>query len=197
MKRTTGGHCDRKGEWVRWKHGPPMHQPPVWGGGGGGRDWKGRGKRLHLQSNFTGNAEALAAEARQETRLVSTSKAWILTRFPSKKSQTFISCMCLPSSIWLWSVLLCSEPPSSVPCWIGAFVKNKVTLYLTYIIPFCFQRDCFSQRWGNFNQRLQRLRLCPGWQQGPWTQCMELVPQRRNTHQLQHRQLSNLFPRTA
>lgn len=164
MKRTTGGHYDRKGEGIIWKQDLQCTSHPfevvVVVVAGSERVKEETATPVWLYWNL----EALAAEARQEVRLMSTSKAWMLTRFPSKESQTFISCMCLPSSIWLWSVLPCSKPPpSSALCWIGAFVKNKTTLYLTNITQFCFQKCCFSQHQGNFNQKLWMLRLCPGW----------------------------------
>lgn len=142
------------------KAGPPMHQPVCGGGGGCGAE---RVREETASSVWLyWNLEPLATEARQEVRLVSTSKAWLLTRFPSKEHQTFISSKCLPSSVWLWSVLLCSGSLSSVPCWMGTFAKDKIILYFTHIIPIC----CFSQHWGNF-----QLRLClfPSWQRGPST----------------------------
>lgn len=146
------------------KAGPPMHQP-VWGGGGGCGAERVREESVSSAWLYW-NLEPLAAEVRQEMRLVSASKAWFLTRFPSKEHQTFISCKCLPSSVWLWSVLPFSGSPSSVPCWTGTSAIDKVMLQLTYITPICLQRYCFPQHWGNF-----QLRLClfPSWQRGPST----------------------------
>lgn len=146
------------------KAGPPMHQP-VWGAGGGCGAERMREETVSSAWLYW-NLEPLAAEARQEMRLVSTLKAWLLTKFSSKEHPTFISCKCLPSSICLWSVLPCSGSPSSMPCWTGTFAKDKVTLYLRYITCICLQKYCFSQLWGNF-----QLRLClfPSWQRGPST----------------------------
>lgn len=175
MKRTTGGHCDRKGEWIRWKQDLQCTSHPfevVVVAAGAERVREETATPVWLYWNL----KALAAEARQEMRLMSTSKAWMLTRFASKESQTFISCMCLPSSIWLWSVLPCSEPPSSALRWIGAFVKNKVTLYLTNITPLCFQKCCFSQHQGNFNQKLWMLHR---WQ---WGFCAPALYTAHGTH---------------
>lgn len=164
MKRATGGHCDRKGEWVRWKqdlHCTSQFEVVVVAAGLEG--WE---ERLYLQCDVTGIWSHRLQKQGKEMRLVSTSKAWLLTRFPSKERQAFISCVCLPSSVCLWSVLPCSGSPSSVPCWIGTFAKDKIPLCLTYIIPICFHKYCFSQHWGNF-----QLRLClfPSWQRGPST----------------------------
>lgn len=141
-----------------------MHQP-VWGGGGGCGAERVTEETVSSAWLYW-NSEPLAAEARQDMRLVSTLKAWLLTRFPSKEHQTFISCKCLPPSVSLWSVLPCSGSPSSMPCWTGSFAKDKATLYLTYITPICLQKYWFSQCWGNF-----QLRLClfPSWQRGPTT----------------------------
>lgn len=147
MKRTTGGHCDRKGEWVRWKQDlqRTSHPSEVVVVLGAQRVREETASPVWLYWNL----EALAAEARQETRLVSTSKAWLLTSFPSKESQTFISCMCLLSSIWLWSVLPCSVS-QLCPTLNRSFCKTQsYVLSYIYIMPFCFQKRCFSQHQGN------------------------------------------------
>lgn len=66
---------------------PPMHQP-VWGGGGGYGTERVREETVSSVW-LDWNLEPLAAEARQEMRLVSTSKAWLLTRFTLQRTSNF------------------------------------------------------------------------------------------------------------
>lgn len=164
MKRTTGGHCDRKGERVRWKQDLQCtSQFEVVVVAVGLKGWE---KRLCLQSDLTGIWSPWLQKRDRRWGLYPHQKLDLWPGLPSKEHQTFISCKCLPSSVWLWSVLPWSGSPSSMPCWIGTFAKDKVMLYLTSIMPICLQKYCFSQHWGNF-----QLRLClfPSWQRGPST----------------------------
>lgn len=142
------------------------------------------------------NLEPLAAQARQDMKLLSTSKAWLLTRFSSKERQTFISCTCLLSSAWLWSALPCSGSPSPVP-WLNRNFCKRQSHVISYIyktsppseiLLFPALRE-LSAKTLPLPQLAERSQHC--------TQRMGLVPKRRITHWLQRPRLSSLFPRTA
>lgn len=126
------------------KAGPPMHQPPVWGGGGGGGGGGWKSKRrdcisslTFLELGGTGYRSKAGDEAGVHTKSLNSdqvslqriSKFYLLYVFAV--FNLTVKCPALLRASQLYTALNSSFCKKK---------KKKVTLYLTYTIPFCFQK---------------------------------------------------------